>query len=200
MESPGSPHRRTRRRVEHTNHLRFLTFSCYHRLPLLRNPRIAAAFVDRLARERNRLRFALIAWVVMPDHVHLLLWPAMQVAPVPRILRDLKGPFGRAVLSRWSALDAPILGRLAASDGIRHFWQLGGGYDRNVFSDKEIAEKIDYIHLNPVRRGLAERANDWTWSSARWYAGVREGQLAIDPVRRPSPVGARGHGVGEPGA
>jgi putative transposase len=50
------------------------------------------------------------------------------------------------------------------------FWQEGPGYDRNLSSKETILAAIDYIHLNPVRRGLAARAIDWKWSSARWYA------------------------------
>jgi len=59
-----------------------------------------------------------------------------------------------------------------------HFWQDGGGYDRNIVSDRELYEKVQYIHDNPVRRGLIGRPADWPWSSARWYER-REG-LAMD--------------------
>jgi putative transposase len=49
------------------------------------------------------------------------------------------------------------------------FWQEGPGYDRNLKRAATIQAAIDYIHLNPVRRGLATRAIDWKWSSASWY-------------------------------
>ena len=70
--------------------------------------------------------------------------------------------------------------RLTDSRGSVRFWQRGGGYDRNIHTENELEEKIVYIHENPVRRGLVLQATDWRWSSARWYAGVRTGQLEVD--------------------
>ncbi len=112
--------RRHRVRVEHTNHLRFLTFSCVQRLPLFKNDAIKDCFVDHLAAARGKHRFHLVAWVVMPEHVHLLLWPRLPDAPVSAILRTLKQRFAPQVIARW-----------------------------------------------------------------RWYAGMREGALAVDRIERP---------------
>ena len=60
------------------------------------------------------------------------------------------------------------------------FWQRGGGYDRNLTEPRAIHEAIEYIHGNPVRRGLVERAEDWLWSSAAWFAGKKDVPLAPD--------------------
>lgn len=81
---------------------------------------------------------------------------------------------------RWRALDAPVLARLEDDSGDVRFWQRGGGYDRNVRDRDELMEKIRYVHLNPVRRGLVERPEEWAWSSARWYDGDRGGVVPID--------------------
>jgi putative transposase len=62
----------------------------------------------------------------------------------------------------------------------RRFWQPGGGYDRNITSTEALRAMIDYIHANPVRRGLVARPEDWEWSSARWYAGLRPVKLEMD--------------------
>jgi putative transposase len=62
------------------------------------------------------------------------------------------------------------------------FWQPGGGYDKNLWNQRPINNVIDYIHANPVRRGLVERPTDWMWSSASVYAGISADPLAIDPV------------------
>jgi putative transposase len=59
-------------------------------------------------------------------------------------------------------------------------WQPGGGYERNITSTDALRAVIDYIHANPVRRGLVASAEDWEWSSARWYAGLRPVKLAMD--------------------
>ncbi len=183
--SPSVAQRTHRVRVEHTNHLRFLTFSCFQRLALFKNDAIKDAFVDHLGAAREKHRFHLIAWVVMPEHVHLLLWPRLPEAPVSAILRTLKQRFAQQVIARWRTLRAPIFPRIIDSGGVPRFWLRGGGHDRNVWSDEEIAEKIAYIHRNPVTRGLVRSPEEWKWSSARWYAGMREGELPIDPIERP---------------
>ena len=59
-------------------------------------------------------------------------------------------------------------------------WQRGGGYDRNVFEPITVFEQIEYQHNNPVRRKLCVKPEDWLWSSAADYAGVRVGPLRID--------------------
>ena len=62
----------------------------------------------------------------------------------------------------------------------RRFWQAGGGFDRNVVELATVHSIIDYIHANPVRRRLVERPEDWDWSSARWYAGIRPCAIEMD--------------------
>ena len=64
----------------------------------------------------------------------------------------------------------------------RLFWQPGGGFDRNIVEPRTLMAMIDYVHMNPVRRGLAERPIDWKWSSAGWYAGVDRSGLILDPL------------------
>jgi putative transposase len=169
------------RRFDQPNHCRFLTFSCYHRLPLFNNDRIKHAFIEHLAAVRDACEFQLYGYVVMPEHVHLMIRPKLPQSPVSLVLRRLKGAFSHRVLERWKALRAPVLTRLRDADGL-HFWQQGGGYDRNIYSAEEFHEKIGYMHENPVKRGLVGRAIDWPWSSAPWYAGLRDGTLRIDTL------------------
>ena len=174
--------RRTRKRFEVAQQARFLTFSCYHRLELFGNDTIRDAFVDALAASRDRTKYELNGWVIMPEHVHLLIVPNLPKYSVSHVLKDLKGLFANRVLQRWRKVDAPIRSRITDPRGKLHFWQKGGGYDRNIVSDDEFHEKLNYIHNNPVTRGLAQHPTDWTWSSARWYAGQRSTDvLAIDP-------------------
>jgi putative transposase len=151
-------------------------------LPLLANDRIKRAFVDHLSLVKNALGFELYAWVVMPEHVHLLIQTGTPKLIMADVLRRLKSPFAARVLARWRTLDAPILTRITGTDGKQRFWQPGGGYDRNLVTEHEWIEKIDYIHQNPVRRGLVSEPSQWAWSSARWYAGQREGGPTIDPL------------------
>jgi putative transposase len=106
----------------------------------------------------------------MPNHVHLLIRPDLATTTVPQFLSRLKRPFAQTVLSRWQRLDAPVLDRLVDSRGQRRFWQRGGGYDRNIFSDDEVIEKIEYIESNPVRAGIVRRPREYKWSSAHTVA------------------------------
>lgn len=172
--------RRTLKRYDTPNQARYLTFSCYHRLPLFNNDKIKQRFVDQLELTRKRLGFKLYAWVVMPEHIHLMVMPDSRNATIRRLLHALKRPFAADVLDRWRQMDAPILGKVTDDNGNPHFWLCGGGYDRNIYSDHELLEKVQYIHANPVRRGLVTSAIDWPWSSARWYD--RGEGLAMDTL------------------
>ena len=80
----------------------------------------------------------------------------------------------------------PKLTRTRGKRTERLFWQSGGGYDRNIIEPGTLQATVDYIHKNPVRRGLVNKAVDWSWSSARWYVGIRNEdsqRVKIDPVQ-----------------
>ena len=173
-------HRKRLRRHEDSS-ARFITFSTYRRLQLFSSNPIRDRFVTALADARDRYGFELFAWVLMPEHVHLLL--RATESPLAPMLAGLKSGFAKSVLTRWRELDAPILDRIADSGGRHRFWQRGGGYDRNIRDEDEFREKVGYIHANPVRRGLVDRPIDWQWSSARWYAGDVSGPVDIDRPR-----------------
>jgi len=167
------------KRKNDPSHARYITFSTYKRLDLLGTDALRDAFVDQLIRTRERHQFFLYACVLMPNHAHLLLREPNN-GDIGALLKTLKLGLSKRLLSRWIELDAPILNELVDARGVRHFWQRGGGYDRNIYSDAEFDEKIGYIHMNPVRGGLATTPIDWPWSSACWWAGEREGQIECD--------------------
>lgn len=171
--------RRHMHRREVEGNIRFLTFSCYQRLQLFNNDAIKKEFVDSLANVQKESGLTIIAWVLMPEHVHLLVVPPLPRESMTDILASLKTSVGKRVLNRWRKLNAAILPRLIDSRGYLHFWQTGGGYDRNIYSREEMMEKRTYIHCNPVKRGLVEHGHEWPWSSARWYRGDRSGPIVI---------------------
>lgn len=176
-----SPDRKHLRRWGHTGELRFLTFSCHRRLPLLGHPAWRTYFAECLDRARTTCGFKLIAWVVMPEHVHLIIVPKQDNQPVSSILRAIKQPVAERALRRWKSTNAPILRHLVATKGFR-YWQAGGGFDRLIRTREEFWREREYIHYNPVKRGLVEHPTEWAWSSARWYAGERQGVVPIDEV------------------
>ncbi len=151
------PHRKKLCRHSIKGVPRFITFSCYRSFPLLANARIRDRFASDLARTAETAAVRLHAWVIMPNHVHLIAEPGVDQS-ISQFLHTLKSPFAFAVINRWREFDAPILVRLIDDDG--------GGYDRVVLVNSELEEKIRYIHLNPVRKGLCEAPEAWAWSSA----------------------------------
>jgi putative transposase len=159
---------------------RLLTFSCHWRLALLGTPETRDVFSDAMACARERLGFKLLAWVVMPEHMHLLAIPMQE--PVPVILRSIKQTISQRTLHRWKQSGARVLGRLNVGDGRTRFWQAGGGFDRNVRDTGELTRTIEYIHENPVTRELVASATDWAWSSARSHANW-EGSIPHDEIR-----------------
>jgi putative transposase len=165
--------------------VRFVTFSCFKRLPLLGSDSLRDVFANALAESRREHGFELFAWVAMPEHAHILMRPAPG-EPLDRALLSLKLSVSRTILSRWRKLRAPVLPRLTLRDGSLRFWQSGGGFDRNVRNDVEFRKEVRYIHRNPVERELVTQPQGWKWSSVRWWMGVRENEVPCDA--RPGPT------------
>ncbi|MHC4563398.1 MAG: REP-associated tyrosine transposase [Planctomycetota bacterium] len=167
-----------------------LTFSTFERQPLFLEGRPPRLFLELLAKARERCPFRLFAYVVMPEHVHLVLQPLPQVA-MRRVLWHLKRPMTAQVLA-WARRERPdLLPKLAdiqpSGKTTQRFWLRGGGYDRNLRSASDVHEKILYIHENPVRRGLVARTEDWPFSSAAEWITGHKGPVPIDWDTLPEP-------------
>lgn len=164
-------HRKQVRHYHRAGDVHELTFSCYCRRALLNDDDSKRELARAIDRSMRRHRFALLAFVFMPEHVHLLVAPLSEVVNLPRLLSDFKRPTSAAVKRRLIRTDDPLLAELTVQQrpGVTtfRFWQEGPGFDRNLDEPKTIQFAIDYIHMNPVRRGLCSRAVDWPWSSAR---------------------------------
>jgi putative transposase len=162
--------------------LHFLTFSCYHRLPLLGTSQARTRFVRELARVRREYGFLLVGYVVMPNHVHLLLSEPKKGTP-STVLQMLKQRVCRKMRKKKSSTPKGQM-RLQFPRFVRdlpHFWQ-PRFYDFNVYSAKKQKEKLDYMHANPVNRSLVKRPKDWPWSSWSFYFSAEPGLIPIDAV------------------
>jgi putative transposase len=177
---------KTRRAINSPGHAHSLTFSCYHRFPLRADDVVRIWFIDALQQLRTKAQIHLWAYVIMPEHAHVLLCPQSTSSDIEELLKSFKQSIARRALAHLRPNSSPWLSRLAgerAGDRIRyHFWQPGGGYDRNIDCPKTAWREVDYIHNNPVRRGLAAGPTDWEWLSARWYAGLPDARIVMDPV------------------
>lgn len=175
---------KTRKAWEEPGHAHFLTYSCYRRLPHLSRERTRRWVIAAMDATRRELDVALWAYVVMPEHVHLLLCPRRACCEMRRILATLKRPVAaaaKAFLTQRRARE--WLNRLTVRYPTREvfrFWQPGGGFDHNIFREKSVAAVVEYIHANPVRRGLVGQPTEWEWSSARFWEGGRDVPLAMD--------------------
>jgi putative transposase len=168
-------------------HAHELTFCCYHGYKLLSTDRAREWFVDALDRARRIHHFLLIAYVIMPEHAHLLTLPEAWEYETSRFLKSVKKGVSQRAMSllrkeeRSDWLER-LTHRYPGGKVERRFWQPGGGYDRNIVTQKALLSSIRYIHANPVRRGLVQNPLDWEWSSARWWEGDRDVKLAMDAI------------------
>ena len=149
------------RRYHKSRCVHFLTFSCYRRQPFLASPHSRDLFELALEQSRIRYGFYVVGYVVMPEHVHLLMTE----------------PEHGTLASAVQAIKQSVSRKLIA--GREHFWQ-ARYYDFNVFTSKKRIEKLKYIHRNPVKRGLVERPEDWAWSSFSHYVTGVTGVVEIE--------------------
>jgi putative transposase len=159
-----------------------LTFSCYQRQAFLSKEKPCFYLADAVNRARVRLGLHVWAYVMMPEHVHLLIWPATETYSISTILQAIKQSVSRRAVGWLRANNPDGLRCLATGrkDRPYQFWQDGGGYDRNVRNAKALRDIVSYIHNNPVKRGLVSQPEDWPWSSAQDWAGVGKGPIPID--------------------
>jgi putative transposase len=152
-------------RYQQTGQFHFLTFSCYRRQPNLGTPSARTLFESSLEATRGRYNFHVLGYVVMPEHVHLLL------------SEPANGPLSKAI----QALKQSVSRQLKTDEP---FWQTRY-YDFNVRAERKRIEKLRYIHRNPVTRGLVASPEEWMWSSFRQYALGIDGIVTVSVPGRP---------------
>lgn len=150
-------------RYQEDGDLHFVTFSCYQRQPFLAEPHARYTFERALERVRQWYGLSVYGYVVMPEHVHLL------------VSEPERGNLATAL----QMLKQIVSGELGDHDG-RPFWTTRY-YDFNVWTDKKKIEKLRYMHRNPVKRGLVKKPEDWAWSSFLHYACRIDGTVKIGP-------------------
>jgi len=163
--------RRQPRRAPARTPARFLTISCFLQRPYLTTDWARLSTSRALALACDTHDVTLCAWVIMPEHVHLLILPRCPKDPVPRFLTTLKQHATRQA-AEWAGARAPAYLRhmthtTSSGRTARRFWQPGAAVDRTVPLSDAFLSAIRRIHENPVRRGLVDRPEEWDWSSAR---------------------------------
>jgi putative transposase len=155
-----------RSKIESDSNFHFVTFAVFKHIPVFRSPLFAEEFIKNLRFYSDRGDFKLHAFVIMPDHVHLLL----EMNPnknLSALIRDIKKYFSfhaKNSLFHKSRFDMESFSR----DGAFQFWERG--FDEvTIISEKVFLAKLDYIHNNPVKAGLAEDAANYKYSSVKQY-------------------------------
>ena len=149
------------KRFHQSGQTHFVTFCCYRRRPLFSTVAAKQTFETALERVRSSFRLRVYGYVVMPEHVHLLM-SEPEVQTLAHALKSLKQGISRRLIGE-----------------AEHFWQKRY-YDFNVRNYRQFEEKLRYIHRNPVKRGLCESPEDWEWSSFRQYATGCKGRVEIE--------------------
>ena len=159
------------------HHLHFITCSCYRRLPFLSSATARDRFLAVLEQTRQRYRFVVVGYVVMPEHVHLLTTEP-EVGNPSTLMQVLKQRTARDLLPKRKRRD-PRQRELFGEEPRRAFWQ-ARFYDLNVWTTKKRIEKPRYMHRNPVKRGLVESPEQWRWSSYRFYLLDEPGLVRVN--------------------
>jgi putative transposase len=166
------------KRITGRNDLHFITFCCYERRALLGSARARNRIVRILGEVRAKYVFALVGYVVMPEHVHLLISESALVPPA-KVIQVFKQRSSRMMRGKQRMIGKQLSLRFPGRQSeLRRFWQRRY-YDFNVYTRKKMREKLEYMHANPIEEGLVEHPRDWPWSSWSWYA-TGEGILKVD--------------------
>ena len=155
------------RRLHHSGQSHFVTFSCFHRLPLLAQMQMQDAFLSVLEQMRRRFQMRVYGYVVMPEHVHLLLSePSDEMLPQAMQMLKTRVSIQARKEEKRAACEQP-------------FWQTRY-FDHNVRNHEGFVTQLRYIHRNPVKRGLCVRPEDWPWSSFRAWALGEGGIVEVE--------------------
>lgn len=156
----------------------FITCSCYRRLPLLSLARGRDHFLSILEQSRHRYRFVVVGYVVMPEHVHLLVTEP-EVGTPSTLMQVLKQRTARALLAKRKRRNPRQRNLFGEESEARAFWQ-ARFCDFNVWTTNKRIEKLRYMHRNPVKRGLVKSPEQWRWSSYRFYLLGEPGMVRVN--------------------
>jgi len=131
--------------------------------------------------------YDLWAYVFVPNHVHLIVYPRLEVYDTSVFLKRLKEPVSRKAVQFLKREAPDWLARIRVKrrgSGFEHkFWQPGRGHHRNIIRGKTLQSMIDYTHENPIRKQLVASPFGWKWSSASWIQGTPLNALKPDHIR-----------------
>ena len=153
----------------------FVTFTCFRRRRLLSLEFPKKILLGVLNHQLHLQNASCIGFVVMPDHVHAIIWFARPNS-LSKFMQGWKRKSSFRIRNWYRDNEANYFDEFGIGD---KFWQ-PKYFSFEIDNRDKMEEKLVYMHLNPVRSGLVERPGDWKWSSARWYEDERSVGVPID--------------------
>ena len=158
-------------------YVHFITFSVYRRRRLLDLDQPKRIVLGVLNHQIHQSQGKCVGFVIMPDHVHALVWLPKEYS----LIRFLHG---------WKRMSSIPIRQWYGDHAPNYFEEFGAGkrfwqpkyYAFQVHSEAKLNEKLNYMHFNPVRAALVERAINWAWSSPRWYIENRSVGVKLEWV------------------
>jgi putative transposase len=134
----------------------------------MENGRAIDLLVRQLIESRQKYKYKLLGYAIMPEHIHLVILPP-EIMKLGLVIREIKSKMAREYFSEVRNNQS----------GKNVFWQKRC-YDHNCRNTESVKEKITYCHNNPVKRGLVSEPGEYKWSSYNWYMGRRDVPILID--------------------
>jgi putative transposase len=162
------------------NIFHYVTTVTFNRARIFDDDASCHIFIDCLAELRLIHPFKLLAYVIMPDHIHMILNP--MECDISLIMRKLKGKSAKLILDLLRSDNRQFLLKTLElkSRGRQHAVWLKDFSSIDLWSHKFVMQKLNYIHMNPVRAGLCDHPSNWKWSSYRAYHPHEAGSVPIE--------------------
>lgn len=170
--------------MDNDGYIYFVTIVIYKRLPLFTKPSFIIPLLDSLNFYRYKQQFKLLGYVIMPDHIHLLIWP-LGAYSISEIMRDYKTFTAKRIIrqaeveNRQDLLTAFNQAGQETRRSDNKVWQ-DDFWDKIIFTEKFLRQKLNYIHRNPIRAGITDDIEAYPYSSYRNYVFDDNTLIEID--------------------
>jgi len=167
------------------NYIYFITTKIKGFVPLFRDKKCIDIIIDNLNHYRKSHKFLIIAYIIMPEHLHLLILPYGNHS-VSDFVRDFKKYTAKRMLECLKARNAERLlwffSYRKHIKSINSVWE-EGFVSLPIYTEKIFDIKLNYLHFNPVKKGYVKHPKDYLYSSYSEYYLRKKGPLSIDKWR-----------------